>query len=56
MTLILNKIFGKKVAVSMMRNIYLTSKYGNEQAKMKQDAHDLGTSLSTITTNYVKQD
>jgi hypothetical protein len=56
MTHLLNSIFGKKVSVSMIRNIYLTSLYGDEQAKMKQDAHDLGTSLSTITTNYVKQD
>jgi len=56
MTHLLNSIFGKKISVSMIRNIYLTSKYKNEQAKMKQDAHDLGTSLTTITTNYVKQD
>jgi hypothetical protein len=40
----------------MLRNIYLTSLYGDEQAKMKQDAHDLGTSVSTITNNYVKKD
>jgi hypothetical protein len=55
-THLLNSIFGKKISVSMLRNIYLTSLYGDEQAKMKQDAHDLGTSVSTITNNYVKKD
>jgi len=37
MTHLLNSIFGKKISVSMLRSIYLTDKYGDEQAKMKQD-------------------
>ena len=56
MTQLMNSIFGKKISVSMLRNIYLTSKYGEEQAQMKQDAADMGTSTGTITSNYVKQD
>ena len=56
MTVILNKIFGKKVAVSMLRNIYMTSKYGEESNALIKDAHDLGTSVSVAQSNYIKKD
>jgi hypothetical protein len=55
-TRILNKIFGKKVGVSMLRNIYLTDKYSDKMTEMKQDAHDLGTSTNVIQNQYVKTD
>jgi hypothetical protein len=56
MTLILNKVFGKKISVSMLRNIYMTSKYGDESNALKQDAHDLGTSVNVAQSNYIKKD
>jgi hypothetical protein len=56
MTQLMNSIFGKKVSVSLLRNIYLTSKYGEEQARMKQDTADMGTSVATASSNYIKQD
>ena len=56
MTLILNKIFGKKVAVSMLRNIYLTSKYGDESKSLAKDASDMSTSVDTAMRNYIKKD
>ena len=56
MTLILNKIFGKKVAVSMLRNIYLTSKYGDESKSLAKDVSDMSTSVDTAMRNYIKKD
>jgi integrase len=56
MTLILNKIFGKKISVSMLRNIYMTSRHGDESEALKQDAHDLGTSVNVAQSNYIKKD
>jgi hypothetical protein len=55
-TRILNKIFGKKIGVSMLRSIYLTDKYSDKMTEMKQDAHDLGTSTNVIQNQYVKTD
>jgi hypothetical protein len=36
-TRILNKIFDKRVSVSMLRNIYLTDKYSGVMKEMKED-------------------
>lgn len=55
-TRILNKIFGKKIGVSMLRNIYLTDKFGNEMKELKDTAEEMGTSSSTIQNQYVKLD
>ena len=56
MTVILNKIFNKKISVSMLRNIYMTSKYGDESKALTKDAHDLGTSVNVAQSNYIKKD
>jgi integrase len=56
MTLILNKVFGKKISVSMLRNIYMTSKYSDESKALIKDAHDLGTSVNVAQSNYIKRD
>jgi hypothetical protein len=53
-TRILNKVFGKKIGVSMLRNIYLTDKYGDKLQEIKEDAAALGTSSNVIMNNYVK--
>jgi hypothetical protein len=56
MTVILNKIFNKKISVSMLRNIYMTSKYSDESKALTKDAHDLGTSVNVAQSNYIKKD
>lgn len=55
-TRVLNKIFGKKIGVSMLRNIYLTDKYGDKVKELEADAQAMGTSSSTIQNQYVKLD
>ena len=53
-TRILNKIFKKNIGVSMLRNIFLTDQFGDEVQKMNSLAKDMGTSSSTINSQYVK--
>lgn len=55
-TRILNKIFDKKIGSSMLRNIYLTSKYSNNLKNLRQDANDMGTSSNTAENQYIKLD
>lgn len=55
-TRILNKVFGKKIGVSLLRNIFLTDKYGDKVKELEQDAKEMGTSSSTIQNQYVKLD
>jgi len=55
-TRILNKIFKKKIGVSMLRNIYLTDKYGKSSEEMKDDTTNMGTSVNTAQNNYIKID
>lgn len=54
-TLLLNKIFGKKVGCSMLRKSYLTDKYGKTTKALANDATDMGTSVQTISNQYVKE-
>lgn len=53
-TRILNKIFGQKVGVGMLRKTYLTNKYSEVLADLKQDATSMGTSVDTAKNNYIK--
>jgi hypothetical protein len=55
-TRILNRIFDKKIGVSMLRNIYLTDKFQKPLEILKDTASNMGTSSSTISNNYVKID
>ena len=50
----LNKIFGRNISSSMLRNIYLTSKYSNTMNEMKNDVEKMGTSTNTAQHNYIK--
>jgi integrase len=52
-TRILNKIFGKAVASSMLRHSYLTHKNGPALESMKETAKAMGHSVPTAMT-YVK--
>lgn len=45
-TLRLNKIFGRKVASTMLRHIYITHKFGDEFEEMSKTAQAMGHSLS----------
>ena len=56
MTRMLNKILGGKVGSSMLRNIFLTSKYGDAQKQLAEDATAMGTSVETAANNYIKRD
>ncbi len=55
MTRRLNKIFGKKISVDMLRNMYYSHKYGDIKTDIIQDAKDMGTSLNTAMNTYTKQ-
>lgn len=57
MTRYLNRIFnGKKVGSSLLRNIYLTTKYGDMMEELKSDVQDMSTSVNVALDNYIKQD
>jgi hypothetical protein len=53
--LTLNKVLQKKVGATMMRSIYLSSKYGDMVEDMKEDAEKMGTSSGVIQSNYLKK-
>jgi len=53
-TRILNKIFNKKIGSSMLRHIYLSSKYATNITEMKKDADIMGHSIDTQINNYIK--
>ena len=53
-TRLLNKVFDKKIGSSMLRNIYLTSKYSNNLKNLKEDANAMGTSSNTAENQYIK--
>jgi hypothetical protein len=54
-TKILNRIFGKKIGASMLRHIYLTSKYGTVKEEMKKDA-ELMAHSSIVQQDYIKKE
>ena len=55
-TKILNKIFGKKISSSMLRNIFLTDKYGIVMEELKKDTRAMATSVDVAMNNYIKED
>ena len=56
MTRLLYKIFDKKIGNTMLRHIFLTSKYKDVLDTMKSDAEAMGTSTDMVTNQYVKED
>lgn len=56
MTRTLNKIFGKKVGSSLLRNIFLTEKYSDVAKELDADVAKMGTSTSVANSNYIKKD
>jgi len=55
-TKILNTAFGQKIGSSMLRNMFLTHKYGDVIEELKQDTGDMGTSVNMAMNNYIKDD
>ena len=55
-TKILNKVFKKNVGSSLLRNAYLSHKYGNMVEELKLDTKAMSTSVGTAMTNYIKED
>ena len=54
-TRILNKIFNKKIGASMLRHIYLSSKYGNILKEQEKDSKMMSHNLQT-QKDYIKSD
>ena len=50
----LKLLFNKKIGSSMLRNMYLTDKYSNQNEEKIKDAKMMGTSVSTIDNQYTK--
>ena len=55
-TVILNKIFGKKISVSMLRNIFLSSKFSDTSKELSDNVADMGTSVNSAIHTYIKKD
>ena len=53
-TRILNKVFGRKIGSSMIRHIYLSSKYADVKEEQKEDALAMGHSVAEQQNTYVK--
>ena len=53
-TRVLNKVFGRRVGSSMLRHIYLSSKYGDVHEQQKTDAEMMGHS-TTQQKDYIKK-
>jgi len=54
-TRLLYRIFDKKIGASMLRKIFLTSKYSDTMDNLKKDTNDMGTSTSTAENHYIKE-
>ena len=50
----LNRIFGKKISVSMLRNIYLTDKFAEPMKALADATAAMGTSTGTAMNHYIK--
>lgn len=57
-TLILNKIFNKKVGTSLLRNIFMSEKYNGLQKQLdelKETSNSMGTSVANSLQTYIKK-
>jgi hypothetical protein len=54
-TILLNRIFKKKIGSSMLRKMYLTNKYGDNAEQLKKDMTAMGSSVDVATHNYIKK-
>lgn len=56
MTRMLNTIFGGKVSTTMLRSVYLTSKYGAKEREQEADAAAMAHSTAVQRSTYIKRD
>lgn len=54
-TRILNKVIGKRVGSSMLRHIYITSKYGDNIKELQDVAKEMGHSTQEQQNTYYKE-
>lgn len=54
-TLILNRIFNKKIGSSMLRKLYLSNRYSDKAKELIDDVKNMGTSVATAQNNYIKK-
>ena len=54
-TLILNRIFNKKIGSSMLRKLYLSNRYSDKSKELIDDVKNMGTSVATAQNNYIKK-
>ena len=54
-TRLLNKVFGKSVGSSLLRDMYLSNKYSNIVEDLKNDVKNMGTSVDVALNNYIKK-
>jgi len=55
-TRILNKVFGKHIGSSMLRHIYVSSKFGDVKKEMEKDAEAMGHTVAVQQAVYNKTD
>jgi integrase len=55
-TRILNRIFGNKISVNMLRNIFISDKFSPAIKDMEDVAQAMGTSVNMLQNTYAKQD
>jgi len=53
--LTINKVLGKKIGCTLLRSIFLTSKYGTMMKEMVDDTTSMGTSTNVAESNYIKK-
>jgi len=53
--LTINKVLGKNIGCTMLRSIYLSSKYGTAMEELKEDVQNMGTSTQIAQSNYIKK-
>lgn len=51
---VINKATGKQIGCTMLRSIFLSSKYGDVLDELKQDTEAMATSSAVATSNYIK--
>jgi len=54
-TILLNRIFKKKIGASMLRKLYLSHKYGDQTEELKEDMKAMGSSVEVANNNYIKK-
>jgi hypothetical protein len=57
MTALLKKSFdNNNIGVSVLRNVFLSEKFGDTMKELKKDTHDMGTSIGVANSTYIKKD